>query len=85
MGWHSDDEAELGVNPVVASISLGAERDFILRNKSDTSEQHKFNLANGSLLIMQGQTQQCWQHSLPKRKRCLETRINLSFRQVYGQ
>jgi alkylated DNA repair dioxygenase AlkB len=85
MGWHSDDETELGGNPVVASISLGAERDFILRNKSDTSEQHKYNLANGSLLIMRGQTQQFWQHSLPKRKRCTEPRINLSFRQVYGQ
>ncbi|MFT6311093.1 MAG: alkylated DNA repair dioxygenase AlkB [Porticoccus sp.] len=85
MGWHSDDEAELGVNPVVASISLGAERDFVLRNKSDTSEQHKFNLANGSLLIMRGQTQACWQHSLPKRKRCLEPRINLSFRQIYDE
>jgi alkylated DNA repair dioxygenase AlkB len=84
MGWHSDDERELGVNPVVASISLGAERDFILRNKSDTSEKHKFNLANGSLLIMRGQTQQYWQHSLPKRKRCTDPRINLSFRQVYG-
>jgi alkylated DNA repair dioxygenase AlkB len=84
MGWHSDDETELGLNPVVASISLGAERDFILRNKSDSSEKHKFNLANGSLLIMQGQTQQRWQHSLPKRKRCVDPRINLSFRQVYG-
>jgi alkylated DNA repair dioxygenase AlkB len=83
MGWHSDDEKELGINPIVASISFGAERDFILRNKSDTTEQHKFNLANGSLLIMRGKTQQCWQHSLPKRKRCTDSRINLSFRQVY--
>lgn len=80
-GWHSDDEKELGTNPVIASLSFGAERRFLLRHKV-TSEKLEFNLTSGSLLIMAGETQHHWQHTIPKTKRFVEPRINLTFRKV---
>lgn len=83
MGWHSDDEASLGIEPIIASISLGAEREFVLRRKDDHLIKHKLPLAHGSLLVMQGVTQKYWQHSLPKRKKVNAARINLTFRNVY--
>ena len=83
MGWHSDDEAELGVCPVIASLSLGAARDFKLRSKSGmAAQQQTLLLSSGSLLLMSGFSQRDWQHSLPKRKRVAEPRINLTFRQI---
>lgn len=83
-GWHSDDEPELGVHPVIASLSLGAPRDFHLRHKSDKSLKHKMALENGSLLLMRGSTQECWQHHIPKRARA-DGRINLTFRTIVAQ
>ncbi|GAL16843.1 alkylated DNA repair protein AlkB [Vibrio maritimus] len=80
-GWHSDDEKELGINPVIASMSFGAERRFLLRHKM-TGEKVEFNLTSGSLLIMAGETQHHWQHTIPKTKRFVEPRINLTFRKV---
>lgn len=80
-GWHSDDEKELGINPVIASVSFGAERRFLLRHKM-TGEKVEFNLTSGSLLIMAGETQHHWQHTIPKTKRFVEPRINLTFRKV---
>ncbi|USD62797.1 alpha-ketoglutarate-dependent dioxygenase AlkB [Vibrio sp. SCSIO 43140] len=80
-GWHSDDEKELGTNPVIASMSFGAERRFLLRHKM-TGEKMEFNLTSGSLLIMAGETQHHWQHTIPKTKRFVEPRINLTFRKV---
>ncbi len=80
-GWHSDDEPELGPNPSIASLTLGAARDFQLREKSDHSNKLVFNLAPGSLLLMRGTTQSRWQHQVPKRKHA-EARINLTFRQM---
>lgn len=80
-GWHSDDEKELGTNPVIASMSFGAERRFLLRHKM-TGEKVEFNLTSGSLLIMAGETQHHWQHTIPKTKRFVEPRINLTFRKV---
>ena len=65
-GWHSDDEKELGINPAIASISLGAERVFQLRNKKDKNLKKKITLAHGSLLLMKGTTQHFWQHQMPK-------------------
>jgi alkylated DNA repair dioxygenase AlkB len=82
MGWHSDDEPELGVNPEIASISFGASRSFKLRNRHDSSLQKKITLGNGSLLVMKGNTQHYWQHSIPKEKKVLVPRINLTFRKI---
>lgn len=83
MGWHSDDETSLGAEPIIASISLGAEREFVLRRKDDHLVKYKLPLAHGSLLMMQGATQSYWQHALPKRKKVNSARINLTFRYVY--
>lgn len=82
MGWHADDESELGENPAIASISLGATRKFIFRYKINKSYKINVNLANGSLLIMKGETQHFWQHSLPKQSKVCQDRINLTFRKI---
>lgn len=82
MGWHSDDEGELGPEPLIASVSLGAARPFQLRRKDDKSIKHEVLLENGSLLLMAGGTQRHWQHQLPKRKRVGDERVNLTFRWV---
>jgi len=80
MGWHSDDEKELGENPVIASISLGEERMFHLRHKNNKLLKFKFLLQHGSLLLMKGKTQHFWQHQIPKSKKINKSRINLTFR-----
>lgn len=80
-GWHSDDEPELGENPIIASLSLGAPRDFHLRHKVDKSRKHTMSLEHGSLLMMRGLTQSRWQHQLPKRANA-NGRINLTFRTI---
>lgn len=82
-GWHSDDESELGTNPVIASISLGEERFFHLRHKNDKSLKQKVILKHGSLLLMKGETQHFWQHQIPKTAKQIKERINLTFRVVY--
>ncbi|MCH8501378.1 MAG: alpha-ketoglutarate-dependent dioxygenase AlkB [Aliidiomarina sp.] len=82
MGWHRDNEPELGDKPVIASISLGAERDFQLRHRQDKSK-HTLTLGHGSLLLMTGETQTYWEHQLPQRKRCRSPRLNLTFRKVF--
>lgn len=84
MGWHSDNEAELGVNPVVASLSLGAQRRFVLRHRfrKDVALT-AIDLEHGSLLVMHGPTQHHWQHSVPKTKRAVNARINLTFRKLH--
>lgn len=79
-GWHSDDEKELGTNPIIASVSLGAERFFHLRNKADKTQKHKILLENGSLLLMKGTTQHYWQHQVAKTSKSIKGRINLTFR-----
>lgn len=80
-GWHADDETELGQQPVIASLSLGAPRDFHLREKTNHANKHKLKLGSGSLLIMRGDTQAKWQHQVPKRATA-EARINLTFRTI---
>ena len=84
MGWHADDEPELGPEPVIASISLGAQRDFLLRPRRPDAAAGKrcIALTHGSLLLMSGSTQRYWQHCLPKRLRVVEPRINLTFRRI---
>lgn len=81
-GWHSDDEKELGTNPAIASLSLGAERFFHLRFKADKTLKHKLLLEHGSLLLMQGETQHCWQHQIAKTAKKIGPRINLTFRVI---
>jgi alkylated DNA repair dioxygenase AlkB len=81
MGWHSDDEATLGDQPAIAVLSLGGWRDFKLRHKQ-TQEIKKLRLTGGSLLIMQGELQQYWQHSLAKTRRDCGERISLTYRNI---
>ncbi|WP_339894871.1 alpha-ketoglutarate-dependent dioxygenase AlkB [uncultured Algibacter sp.] len=79
-GWHSDNEKELGENPIIASVSLGAQRVFHLKNKTDKALKTKLILQHGSLLLMQGETQTNWLHQIPKTKKNIGKRINLTFR-----
>ncbi len=80
-GWHADDERELGPEPAIASLSLGAARRFLLRHRADAT-QVEIVLEDGSLLLMRGRTQQCWKHTVPKERRVRDPRINLTFRYV---
>lgn len=80
MSWHSDDEPELGNNPVIASLSLGASRRFRLRHKKDKSRTIGIDLNDGALLLMAGSTQHHWQHAVPKTAKPVGPRINLTFR-----
>lgn len=81
-GWHSDDEKSLGVNPVIASLSLGATRSFHLKHKNDNNQKHKLLLTHNSLLIMKGETQHYWKHQIPKTKKLVTERINITFRNI---
>ncbi len=82
VGWHSDDEKELGAEINVASISLGARRSFKLRHRRDHSTVHELSLAHGSLLIMRHPTQLHWQHCIPPRAGVKRPRYNLTFRSI---
>lgn len=82
MGWHSDDEPELGVEPVIASLSFGATRSFRLRSRAGTGAGLTLELGHGSLLLMAGRTQTLYRHALPRRTRVREPRINLTFRRI---
>ncbi|WP_420593392.1 alpha-ketoglutarate-dependent dioxygenase AlkB family protein [Robiginitalea biformata] len=81
-GWHADDEPELGNNPVIASLSLGASRKFHLKHRRIISQRVRMNLESGSLLLMAGTTQHHWLHQVPKTKRPVGPRINLTFRRL---
>lgn len=82
MGWHSDDEPELGRNPVIASVNLGATRSFKLQHKKDKEQKLNIELSNGSLLVMGGELQHYWKHSVPKTAKPVGERINLTFRYI---
>ncbi|MEJ8801337.1 alpha-ketoglutarate-dependent dioxygenase AlkB family protein [Pontibacter sp. H249] len=83
MGWHADDEVELGQEPSIASISFGGERKFSFKHKTRKDlKPLNLSLTHGSLLLMQGQTQHYWVHHVPKTIRIVEPRINLTFRKV---
>lgn len=82
MGWHSDDEPELGTNPVIASVSLGATRTFQFKHKQNPDLKLSIELTHGSLLLMRGATQHFWKHQVPKTKKPLSPRINLTFRVI---
>jgi alkylated DNA repair dioxygenase AlkB len=83
MGWHSDDEKELGPNPSIASVSFGATRRFDFKHKTDPNNKFSLELHSGSVLLMQGDMQHHWLHQLPAQKRILTPRINLTFRFIH--
>ena len=82
MGWHSDDEAVLGPEPVIASVSLGAVRRFDLRARGTQRIGHSLWLAHGSLLVMRGATQHHWHHHVARSRRVGDARLNLTFRWI---
>ncbi|NXK75606.1 ALKB3 dioxygenase, partial [Amazona guildingii] len=91
--WHSDDEPSLGTNPVIASLSFGATRTFEMRKKPSPEENGdytyverlKIPLGHGTLLMMEGATQEDWQHRVPKEYHSRDARINLTFRIIYPE
>ena len=83
MGWHSDDEKLYGDRPVIASVSLGAARDFLVRPRGGRAgPTWRYTLEDGDLLVMEGDLQRHFQHSVPKRKRVANQRMNFTFRRV---
>ena len=81
MGWHQDNESELGPNPIIASVNLGESRRFLLKHIHDNSII-ELELTHGSLLVMAGEIQHYWKHSVPKTKLNKEERINLTYRMI---
>lgn len=82
MGWHSDDEPELGRNPTVASLNLGETRRFDLRRKGSNRIECSLDLGHGALLVMSGPTQHHWQHQVAKTRIPCAPRLNLTFRWI---
>ena len=82
MGWHQDNEPELGEQPNIASLSIGASRRFSFRNKQQPKTKRHFQLQHGDLLVMLGDTQKYWQHALLKDKQCDSARFNFTFRLI---
>jgi alkylated DNA repair dioxygenase AlkB len=80
IGWHSDDEPELGPTALIASLSFGAQRRFALRRRDDHAQVVRMELGHGSLLVMAGPMQHHWQHALPRTRTVTGERINLTFR-----
>ena len=86
MGWHSDNEPELGEKPTIASVSLGATRDLLFKHRSEKKLGiHRVPLTSGSLLVMAGDTQHSWLHAINNESRPTAKRINLTFRLVRGK
>ena len=81
LGWHSDDELINGSEPLIASVSLGAERRFDMRHRN-TGELVSTPLSHGSLLVMSGLSQKCWEHRIPKIPHLGHPRVNLTFRRL---
>lgn len=81
VGWHSDDEPEFGNDPVIASLSIGSPRRFLMR-RNDRSDSREFSLGHGDLLVMGSGVQAAWQHSVPKTRKPVGARINLTFRRI---
>lgn len=82
MGWHGDDEPELGPAPVIASVSLGAPRRFVLKHRREPQRKWAIVLPPGSLLVMAGATQRNYRHALPRTAKPVGARINLTFRKI---
>ena len=82
MGWHSDNESALGPRPLIASLSLGATRRFVLKHREESSRKLELELPHGSLLVMAGDTQRNYRHALPRTAGPVGERINLTFRRI---
>ncbi len=82
MGWHQDNERELGHQPAIASVSLGGARRFLMKHVEKPQRRLELNLTHGSALFMAGDCQHKWKHSLPKTERQVDSRINLTFRKI---
>lgn len=82
LNWHADDEKELGKNPVIASVNFGETRDFVIRSNDDNAKKITIPLEHGTVLVMSGEMQHFWQHSVPKRKKVKGSRFNLTFRVI---
>ncbi len=82
VSWHSDDEPDLGNNPSIASVSLGAIRRFDLKHKEDPEQKLQLKLTSGSLVVMKGALQHHWLHQIPVQKKINEPRINLTYRTI---
>lgn len=82
VGWHRDNEKELGINPIICSVSFGAPREFQFRHLQQKNLKQTLVLQPRSVLIMKGSTQQHWAHAIPKRARPMNSRINITFRNV---
>ena len=86
MGFHSDDEKELGPTPIIASLSLGATRTFVLKHKTRPGlKPVRLELSPGSLLLMKGITQKNWKHGIDKQTKPCGPRVNLTFRRIFGK
>ena len=84
LNWHADDEKELGINPIIASANFGETRDFVVRRNDDPLKKIVLPLKHGTLLLMRGELQHFWQHSVPKRTKVNGSRFNLTFRRIGG-
>ncbi|MFD0766773.1 alpha-ketoglutarate-dependent dioxygenase AlkB family protein [Mucilaginibacter lutimaris] len=82
VAWHADDEPELGLNPIIASVSFGQVRRFDVRHKQNHKLKYSVELEHGSLLIMKGDLQHNWEHQVPKSTKAIKERINLTFRVI---
>ena len=81
MGWHADNEPELGVDPLIASVNFGATRRFLMRHKYE-GLKYEVELTHGALLVMRGRMQHFWEHQVPKTKKEVGERLNLTFRKI---
>ena len=82
VAWHSDDEPELGVNPIIGSVTFGEARPFQLKNKNNPARKHEILLGHGDFLLMKRKTQAAWLHQVPRRKSLTEPRVNLTFKVI---
>lgn len=80
VAWHSDNETELGLQPIIASVTFGQVRSFDIRHKQNHGEKYSVRLENGSLLLMKGNLQQHWEHRIAKSAGIMQPRVNLTFR-----
>lgn len=85
ISWHTDAEPELGKNPVIVSVNFGTTRKFQLRRRDDNKQRFDVPLQHGTLLVMAGETQHFWQHSVPKEPKIVGNRLNLTFRVIKGR
>ena len=82
MGYHADNEKELGVNPIIVSVNFGASRRFLLKHRTEKNLKSEILLTHGSVLIMAGEMQHHWLHAIPKSTQIIKPRINLTFRNI---